>query len=199
MQCIFFFLCPIFSLFWCHSEQLYPCPYVLLLRIVRCSSNASLSVVEEVHHSGAAGEWPALQCFSRLLYLWWSPLVFIELGNFGRGQKKREWELVPSTSCSAYITLEIQLLHICLLCFQDSRELGSGAVHESVLRSVGSFSPSPCCRATCIWELQCWDFWDSLAREEAFLPSLLELGCSSLCLVGQAGTNQKVSCNAVHS
>lgn len=36
-------------------------------------------------------------------------------------------------------------------------------------------------------------FWDSVAREEAFLPSPLELGCSSLCLVGQAGTDQKVS------
>lgn len=41
-------------LLWCHTEQLYPCPHVLLLRIVCCSSNASLSVVEEVHHSGAA-------------------------------------------------------------------------------------------------------------------------------------------------
>lgn len=84
-------------------------------------------------------------------------------------------------------------MHVCLLCFQDNGELGTDGVHESVLRSVGSFSPSPSCVATCIWELQCWDFWDSVAREEAFLPSPLEPACSSLCLVGQAGTDQKSS------
>lgn len=193
MQRTFFFPCPFFSLLWCHTEQLYPCPHVLLLRIVRCSSNASLSVVEEVHHSGAAGECFALQCFSRFFYLWGGPLVFTMLGNFGRGWKKGEWELVPSTSCSTYITLEIQPLPVHLLCFQGSGQLGTGGVHESVLRSLGSFSTSPYCVARCIWELQCWDFWDSIAREEAFLPSPLELACSSLCSLGQAGTDQKPS------
>lgn len=71
--------------------------------------------------------------------------------------------------------------------------MGTGDVHESVLRSLGSFSPPPCCVARCIWELQCWDFWDSVSREEAFLTSPLELVWSSLCLLGQAGTDQKLS------
>lgn len=63
---------------------------------------------------------------------------------------------------------------------------------------MGSFSTSPCCLARCICELQRCIFWDSLAREEgeAFLPSLLELTPSSLCLVAQADvemTEQKPS------
>lgn len=79
IQCTFFLLC-CFSLFRCHTEQLYPCPHVLLLRIVGCSSDASLSVVEEVHHSGAAGEWWALVALQQVL-------VF-SVGSFGLYQQK---------------------------------------------------------------------------------------------------------------
>lgn len=79
----------------------------------------------------------------------------------------------------------------------------------SVFRTVGSWGLGA-------YMNQCWGQWDlspphhvvwldafgscspgisgtQLAREEAFLPSPLELPCSSLCLVGQAGTDQKPS------
>ncbi|XP_070442335.1 very long chain fatty acid elongase 5 isoform X4 [Equus przewalskii] len=41
-------------LFWCHTEQLHPCPHVLVLWSVVHPFHASVPLVEEVHHSGAA-------------------------------------------------------------------------------------------------------------------------------------------------
>lgn len=51
------------SLFWCHPEQLHPRPHVFLLWTICCSIHASISLVEEVYHSGTAGEW----CFMAVL------------------------------------------------------------------------------------------------------------------------------------
>lgn len=187
MQCAFFFLCPFFSLLWCHTEQLYPCPHVLLLRIVCCSSNASLSVVEEVHHSGAAGEWFSSSVLQQALVLVMGSSCLYWVRKFWQGVE--EERMKASTfyifKCLNHLRNPASAPPFAL--FLDDEELRADGVHESVLRSVACVSTSPCV-ARCSYVLQCWVFWDSLAVDEgeAFLPSLLELTRSSLCLVAQA-------------